>query len=172
MSCAECIHYPTVSIRSELLCELLLTLLHFLLCSVVTRISLVDTYWLTFLFWIVAKVLKQQNLTSLQSSSLCVSLCAVRSKLNLCNTKSLSNSVLNLTERQLWLYLALWLTHVRHDDEGTTLLKNELKSWNCTTDTGVIGNLTILKRHIEVNTYNSLLTCEIVIVNVHFFIDF
>ena len=167
VSCTECIHYIAVSVRSKSLCKFLLLSLHLFLSSLVCRILLVDTYWLTLFLWVVTKVLEKKNLTSLQSSSSLLSLCAVWSELNLSYTKSSSNCVLDLSERKLWLYLTLWLTHVRHDDESTTLLKDQLKCWKSTTDTSVVCDLTILQRYIEIYTYDCLLTGKVVIVNLH-----
>ena len=98
VSSTECVHYVAVSIRSELLCEVLLLALHFLLSSLVSRILLVDTYWLTLLFRIVTKVLEKKHLTWLQCSSLSISSSTIRSELNFRNTESSSNCVLDLTE--------------------------------------------------------------------------
>ena len=94
---AECIHYPAVSIRSEFLGEVLLSGLHFLLCSLVCRIILFDSYRLAFLLRIVTEVLKKKHLTRLESRSLLVSSLAIRSELYR-NTELLAHCVNYLRE--------------------------------------------------------------------------
>ena len=163
----ECVHHVAVSVRSKCLGKLLLGSLHCLLCILVSWVFLVDTYWLAFLFWIVAEVFEKEHFAWLESGSSVLSLSAIRSKLHLWHTESGSNCVLNLAERKFWLYLTLWLTHVRHDDEGTTLLKNELESWKSTTDTCVVSDLTLLERYIEIYTNDCLLTGKVVIIDLH-----
>ena len=95
VSCTECIHNPAVSVRSKLLCELLLRSLHGFLSLFVCRIFLVNSYWLSFLFRIETEVFEKKNLTWLEGSSLLVSLLAVRSELYR-NTEFLAYCIYNL----------------------------------------------------------------------------
>ena len=171
VSGTEGIHYVAVGVRSELLSEYLLLLLHILLGSFVSWIGLLDAYWLAFLFGIVAEVLEEEHLTWLQSSSLGIGLSAVGSELNLRYTESSSNCLLDLTKAEFWLHLSLGLAHVAHDDESTTLLKNEFEGRNSTANTGVVSNLTVLKRYIEIYTYDGLFASEIIIFNFHLYIN-
>ena len=53
-----------------------------------------------------------------------------------------------------------------HDDEGTAFFKNEFECRKSTADTGVICNLSVLDRNVEVHSHNSFLTFEVVRINV------
>ena len=168
VSSTECIVNINISIRSELSSKLLLRLLHSLLSLVVLRSALLNIYWLTFLFWIVTEVFKQQHFAWLESSSLVSSLCAIRSKLNV-NAESLADSRNNLLEGELRIYLALWLAHVAHHDKSTTISENLLQSRKSTADTSVISYITILIQwNIEVHANNCLVTGKVELIDFHF----
>ena len=111
VSCAECVHYVAVCVRSELLSELLLANLHLLLSCVVLRCTLLYAYRLAFLFRIEAEVLKEECLAWLQSSSLFRSVATILSELNL-YAESCRYVRNNLAQRELLVNLALWLAHV------------------------------------------------------------
>ncbi len=163
----EGIHHVAVGVRSQHLGKLFLTSFHLLLSGLVSRIFFVDTYRLAFLFRIETQVLQEQHLARFQGSRLVLCLCAVVSKLNR-TAESSSHSVYNLAQAELSLHFAFRLTHVAHDDERTTLIQDVLQRRQRTTDTGVVSNLTILVQwHIEVHTYNRLLTGEFVIFDSH-----
>ena len=165
---AEGIHHIAVSIGSELLCELLLLLLHFLLCSLVCRIFLVDSDRLALLFRIVAEVLEKEYLARLEGCNLCVSVGAVRCELHLRYTESGCNSLPDLAKAELRLNLSLRFSHMAHNDERTTLLKDELEGRDSSADAGVVGNLSVLNRDIEVNSNDGLLASEVVVSDFHF----
>ena len=52
-----------------------------------------------------------------------------------------------------------------HDDESSTLLKNELECRDCATDTGIVRDLTFLDRNVEIDPDNGLLATEVVVFN-------
>ena len=158
---AEGIHYVAVSVGSELLCELLLAGLHCLLGLFVCRILLVDSDRLALLLRIVAEVLEHKHLARLEGSGCLGSVCTVRGELYR-STESGAYGVNYLAEAELRLYLALRLAHVAHHDEGTALLEYEFEGWESTLDAGVVGNLAVLKRNVEIYTHDCLFAGEIV----------
>ena len=167
MSGTEGVHHVAVSVAGEGLGELLLRSLHGLLGLVVSGIGLLDAYGLAFLFGIVAQVLQQQSLTHLQGLGSVGSLSTVGSKSH-GHTQSLLHSLADLTERELRVHLAFGLTHVRHDDRGTTVGQDLLQRGQGTADTGVVSDLTILiQGYVEVYTYDCLLTGKIHFVDSH-----
>ena len=167
VSSTEGIHDVAVSVRSERLGKLLLAGLHSLLSLVVSRIFLIDANGLTLFLRIETQVLEQQSLTHLQSLSSISSLSAVGSESN-GNTQSLLYSLTDLTQRLLGVNLSFGLTHVRHDDDSTTISQNLLQGGQSTADTGVVSNLTILVQgYVEVYTYDCLLTGKVEFVNCH-----
>ena len=172
VSSTEGVHYVAVSIAGQSLGEFLLTTLHLFLSSLVSRIFLLNTYGLTFLLGIVTQVLQHQHFSHLQVSSGIGCLSAVGGELNLGNTKRLSYGILNLTQREFWLNLALGLTHVAHDDKCTTTFKDVLECGDSTADTGVISNNSLFQGYIEINTNDCLLAGKIVLVNSHLFLIF
>ena len=168
MSCTECVHNIYISVRSQLLSKFLLAFLHSLLCLVVFWSALLNTYRLAFLFWIETKVLKQQSLTWLKSCSRLRSISAVVSELNL-YTKALRNLSNNLRKRELWINLTLRLTHVAHHDDCTAISQNLLKSREGTTDTGVVGYITILVQwNVKIYTNDCLLAGKVKLIDCHF----
>ncbi len=57
---------------------------------------------------------------------------------------------------------------MRHDDKATAIFKDFFESGKGATDTGIIGYVAVLiEGHIEVNTHNGFLACEIVVVDCH-----
>ena len=167
MCCTKGIHYVTVSIACQSLGELLLTDLHGLLSLFVSGIGLLNSYRLAFLFGIVTEILKQECFTHLQGCSSFLSFSTVGSKCNR-TADSLLHSTTNLAERKFGVHLAFGLTHMAHDDGGTTIGNNLLQCGKGTTDTGVVGNLTILVQgHVEVHAHDCLFAGKLVIINSH-----
>ena len=168
VSSTEGVHHVAVGVRSELLGELLLAALHFLLCSVELRCALFYAYWLAFLLRIEAEVLKQKSLARLQSGSLLRSVATVLCELNL-NAESLRHVRNDLAQRELHVHLALWLAHVRHHDESATVGEHLLQCGEGTTDTGVVGYVSVLVQwHVEVNAYDCLFAGKVEIFDFHF----
>ena len=165
VSCTESIHYPAVSVRSKFLGKLFLRSLHCLLSLFISRILLVDSYRLAFLFRIETEVLEKKHLTRFEGCSLLVSLLAVRSELYR-NAEFLAYCINYLRKRKFRFNFSLRFAHVGHDDKRTTFLKNEFKCRERTTDTGVICNLAILDRNVEIHSHDSFLTFEVVRLNV------
>ena len=167
VSCAECVVYIDVGIRSEFLSEVFLTLFHLLLCGIVAGVGFVNPDGLAFLFRIEAEVFEKENLAGLERCGHVGGSHAVGGELNV-GTKSLCNGIFNLRERHLGVDLAFGLAHVRHNDERTAVGKHFFQCGEGTTDTGVVGDVAILvEGHIEVYTYDSLLTFEIEIIDSH-----
>ena len=169
VSGTEGVHNVAVSVRSELLGEILLAALHLLLCLVVLWSALLHAYWLAFLLWIEAEVLQKQSLTWLQCGNLCVGIGAVGSKLHL-HAEVCAYVLNNLCERKFFLHLALWLAHVAHHDECATVGEHLLQCRQSTLDTGLVGYNTILIQwHVEVHTNNCLLTGKVKLIDIHNF---
>ena len=97
VSCTKGVVNIYISVRSELLGELLLANLHFLLGLVKLRCTLLYAYRLAFLLGIETEVLEQQCLAGLEGSSSLAGVTAVGSKLNL-NTESGAYVLYNLTQ--------------------------------------------------------------------------
>ena len=157
-----------ISIRSELLSEILLPVLHLCFGSIVLRSTLLNADRLSFLLWIEAEVLQQQGLTRLEGSCLSVSICAVRSELYF-NTKLLRHLAYDLLQTQLRIDFALRFTHVAHHDDCTTIIEDFFQCGQCATDTSVISNIAILIQwHVKVYTNNCLLTSKVEFIDCHF----
>ena len=167
VSGTEGIHYIAVRVRCKNLSELFLTTLHLFLSLFVSRIFFVNTYRFSFLFRIETEVLEQQYLTRFECGSFVLRFSAVVSELNRTAERS-GYSVYNLAEAEFSLYFTFRFSHVAHDNERTALLQDVLEGRECSTNTGVVSDFTILvQRYIEVHADNRFFTSEIKIFDSH-----
>ena len=126
-----------------------------------------NSFWLAFLFGIVAQVLEHKRLAHLQGLGSVLSLSAVGSKADGAAERLLYGST-NLAEGELGVHLAFGLAHVAHDDGSATVGDNLLQGGECTADAGVVSNLTVLVQgHVEVNAHDCLLTGKVVLRDSH-----
>ena len=164
---AECIVHVYIAIGSQSLGEFFLALLHFLFSGFIGGIFFVDTHGLAFFFGVETEVFQQQSLAGLKGSSHVGSGHAVGSELNIC-VQSLAHGIFNLSEREFCVYFAFGFAHVAHDDSGTAVGEDFLESGEGTTDTGVVGDVSVfVQRYVEVNAYQCFVTVEIEIVDSH-----
>ena len=157
MGGAESVIDIDVSVACQLLCKLLLTLLHGFLGLVKLGCALLDTDGLALFFRIETQVLEQQGLAGVQRSSFLLSVAAVRSELHI-NAQSLRDLAYDLLQAELRVALALGLAHVAHHDYCTAVGQNLLQCGQGTANAGVVCHIAILIQwHIEIYTNNGLL---------------
>ena len=151
---AECVVHVYIGVACQSLGKFFLTFFHFLLGCVVSGVFLVDAYGLAFFLGIEAEVFEQQHLTGLEFLGLFGSLCAIFGEFNR-SVESLAYGILNLSERELGVYLAFGFAHVRHYDECATIVKNFLEGGEGAADAGIVGDVGVfIQGHIEVNAYD------------------
>ena len=114
---------------------------------------------------VIAQILQQQNLTRLQSSSLCLCILAYNV---LCQnnifTQQFAQALCNRCHRQLRLPLALRLAHMGACDNGSIMLQQILDGRQSRTNALVVRNYTasvLCHRDVKIAAQQNLLACYV-----------
>ena len=156
-----------IGIRGQRLCKLFLTEFHHLLGVGVGRVILLNIYGFTFFFRIETEVFEQKHFTGFERSSGIGGFCAVGGELDGAS-KSSGHSIGNLAQRQFGVHFAFRLTHVRHQNEGATIVQDFFQCGNGTANAGVVGDFTtVVQGHVEVDAHQGFKTGKVEFIDVY-----